>query len=60
MARNANFSVVASLRGDEVNLRLAAAIGKCWPAFLSFTANDYGSRRSGFLRRIGPFCCPDP
>ena len=33
MARNANFSVVASLRGDEVNLRLAAAIGNAGPLF---------------------------
>lgn len=33
MARNADFSVVASLRGDDVNLRLAAAIANTGPSF---------------------------
>lgn len=34
MARNANFSAVASLRGDYVNRRIAAAIGDTGPFFL--------------------------
>lgn len=33
MGRNADFSVVASLRGDDVNLRLAAAIANTGPSF---------------------------
>ena len=60
MARNANFSVVASLRGDEVNLRLAAAIGNAGPLFFPLPQTITVRGVPVSFGGIGSFCCPDP